>query len=55
MLNGICGRCTRLTSVVMVGSNFYCEPCFQSKLHDPDGKNDFIRLLDELGVIDIEA
>jgi len=50
-----CHICTRKTKCILIGIYCYCEPCVDMRLRDPDGKADFIKLMNESGVIDIES
>jgi len=53
-MNYACCRCTRLTNCVLVGQNAYCEDCFKSRMNDPDGKTDFIKVCEKFGIVQIE-
>jgi len=49
-----CHICTRYTPCVVIGIFVYCKACIEMRMRDPDGKDDFIALMNESGVIDIE-
>jgi len=50
-----CVICTRLTDVIKVGNRCYCYECMLMRLRDPDGKEEFKKMLDKWGIIDIET
>ena len=50
-----CSICTRITNCVEVGFQHYCEACFIAKLHDPDGKEQFTKVLADMGLVNIES
>jgi len=54
MIQYACSICTRITTCVEVGTQYYCEACFARKLHDIDGKTEFVKVLNKMGIFDIE-
>jgi len=50
-----CVLCTRLTDVIEVGKRRYCYECMIMRLRDPDGKEEFKKMLDKYGIFDIET
>jgi len=50
-----CHICTHYTACVIIGIYAYCKACIDMRMSDPDGRDVFIALMNESGVIDIES
>jgi len=50
-----CCICTRLTECIELGTRWYCKACVMDRMYDPDGKTEFLKIMEKAGVIDIET
>ncbi len=50
-----CHICTRYADCILIGIYTYCKACVTMRMNDPDGKDIFIKLMNESGVTDIES
>ena len=55
MPKDFCKICSRFCYCALIGIYPYCEACIEMRLHDPDGKENFQKLIDESGGIQFES
>ena len=50
-----CNRCTNIHYCILTGSKWYCEPCFDEMINDPQQKKQIEKILIDCGLEDLEA
>jgi len=50
-----CHRCTHFTRCLLIGIYPYCEECIHQNSIDLDGGDNFKKLMEESGIIQIES
>jgi len=49
-----CNRCTNIHYCMLVGHNWYCEPCFEEMINDPETKRQVEKIMIQCGIEDLE-
>ena len=49
-----CSRCTNIHFCVKVGKKWYCDPCFQEVVNDPETKRQMEQIMIQCGIEDLE-
>jgi len=50
-----CVRCTNVHFCVMVGSDFYCQNCFDTVVNDPETKENIAKIMLMSNIENIES
>jgi len=51
----ICCRCTNIHYCIKIGkSNWYCQPCFEEVVNDPETKRQMEKIMIQCGIEDLE-
>jgi len=49
-----CNRCTNVHYCMLIAKKWYCEPCFEEMINNPEQKKQIEKILIDCGLEDLE-